>query len=112
MTHLWNSIIYWLMDRVQNRTFGARRSPRWEHLRRQHLIERPFCAVCETIEDCEVHHIKPFFLFPELELDPSNLITLCREHHYFFGHLNDWSSYNPDVETDALIYRGKLRNRP
>jgi hypothetical protein len=41
-----------------------------------------------TCQDCkvrggrlEVHHIKPWVLFPELRLDKSNGVTLCRDCH-------------------------------
>ena len=31
-----------------------------------------------------MHHIKPFHLYPQLELDPNNLITLCRSKYWRF----------------------------
>ncbi|GCE16544.1 HNH endonuclease [Dictyobacter kobayashii] len=56
----------------------------------------------------QVHHIKPFHLYPELELDPNNLITLCeirgRTHHLLIGHLDDWESYNIRVRADTKRY--------
>jgi hypothetical protein len=52
--------------------------------------------------------MKPFHLYPQLELDPSNLITLCeikgRDHHLLIGHLDDWESYNPNVRSDTRRY--------
>ncbi|GCE29115.1 hypothetical protein KDA_45990 [Dictyobacter alpinus] len=55
-----------------------------------------------------MHHIKPFHLYPELELDPGNLITLCeikgRTHHLLIGHLDDWQSYNLRVRADTKRY--------
>jgi len=49
--------------------------------------------------------MKPFHLHPELELDPTNLITLCmqpgQECHLYVGHGDSWKAYNPDVKQDA-----------
>ena len=111
MIELWNYFIYWLQDKLENRTFGAARSPMWEHARRQWIVKNPACAVCETEKGCEVHHKLPFHLHPERELDPTNFITLCRDHHYLFGHLLNWSAYNPEVEVDSKIYNGKIKSR-
>jgi hypothetical protein len=47
-----------------------------------------------------------------LELDRANLITLCRDHHFWFGHLGSWSSWNANVREDAAIWRAKIANRP
>jgi hypothetical protein len=55
-----------------------------------------------------VHHIRPFHLHPELELEQDNLITLCekRAHdcHFQVGHFMNWSWFNPDVRVDAADY--------
>ena len=85
------------------------RSPEWPALAHAHLAKEPGCRVCgHTGQGLQVHHIKPFHLFPELELDPNNLITLCelkgRDHHLLIGHLDDWASYNPQVRTDVDKY--------
>lgn len=52
--------------------------------------------------------MKPFHLFPELELDDSNLITLCEKSghdcHFIFGHFHDWTLYNPNVIADVANY--------
>lgn len=87
------------------------RSSKWEKVRIEHLKQEPKCRVCETDKDLEVHHIKPFHLYPESELDPSNLITLCRNHHYDIAHLRDWSSYNPTVKVDVSWFNYKIRHR-
>jgi 5-methylcytosine-specific restriction enzyme A len=64
-----------------------------------------------------VHHIKPFHLFPDLELSFANLITLGEacptgNHHLLFGHLGYWSSWNEDVVKDARTFRIKIQTRP
>ena len=92
----------------------AGRSGRWPRVRAAHLAANPTCAVCGTRENLEVHHIQPFHLFPELELDPGNLLTLCESpthnDHLLFGHLLNWSLWNPAVVRDAEWMLGRLRN--
>lgn len=97
---------------------GLCRSGRWPTVRSWHLQEKPTCAVCGGLKKVEVHHIHPFHLHPELELEPDNLITLC-EHdddgvncHLFFGHLGNFKSFNTDVEQDAAAWRQKIAARP
>lgn len=89
------------------------RDRRWESVRQNHIKKNSICRVCgkRKSSDLEVHHIRPYHLYPELELDPSNLITLCRIHHFWFGHLGDWSAYNPAVVNDCLLANGKIKNR-
>ncbi|WP_263147900.1 HNH endonuclease [Pseudomonas sp. RIT-PI-AD] len=55
---------------------------RWLETRRRHLALHPLCLDCTTAgrvtPGVVVDHIKPRKVFPELELEPSNLRTLCR----------------------------------
>lgn len=88
------------------------RDGRWPALRRKHLKREPKCTVCGTDIELDVHHIDPVSWKPERELDEDNLMTLCRVHHYLFGHLNDWESFNPWVEMDVEIWRQKMEDRP
>ncbi len=88
------------------RQHGHERSPEWERVEREHRLREPACVACgHTGEGLQVHHIQPFHLHPELELDQNNLITLCEvkeyDHHLLLGHLDEWESYNKDVRTDA-----------
>jgi len=82
------------------------RSPRWETVRKRHLKSFPACAACGCEQQLQVHHIKPFHLYPELELENSNLITLCENKgyqcHLNVGHLGSWKKENPNVVQDAL----------
>jgi 5-methylcytosine-specific restriction protein A len=94
------------------------RSPKWGAVRKDWLAIHKHCAACGSSEKLQVHHKKPFHLYPELELDYENLITLCEdpkgsECHLQIGHLGNWKSFNPNVETDAreiLFARGKRQN--
>lgn len=93
--------------------FNQKRSPQWEKIRNDHLAANPKCAACGTAESLEVHHVKPFHIFPELELDPNNLITLCeyRGCHLRFGHSFLWRAWNPSVVLDAQMQLGRIKNR-
>ena len=94
------------------------RSPKWEGVRAKHLKAHPVCAACGTKKTLEVHHIVPFSDNPELELDPSNLITLCESAtdgiicHLCIGHLGNYQSYNKNVQYDAAVWLDKFNSRP
>ena len=97
---------------------GPMRSDKWPTIRALHLRQFPTCAACGGIEKLEAHHINPFHLEPDLELDPLNLITLCESDkngvncHLFFGHLGCFLSYNIDVCIDVVAWERKILNRP
>jgi hypothetical protein len=89
------------------------RSWKWKDVRKKHLKIQPSCQACGRLDNLEVHHIEPFQLKPEKELDPNNLITLCSKScHLTFGHLMDYKSWNTDVVNDSRLYLQKLNNRP
>jgi hypothetical protein len=94
---------------------AAPRSPHWPSVRREHLDRDPVCNVCSGTEHLNVHHVRPFHLFPELELEQSNLITLCERPphncHFLFGHLWSWAAWNPRVREDAAEWRNKVKHR-
>jgi hypothetical protein len=78
--------------------YADERSPQWRKVRAEHLAVEPQCAACGEEGELEVHHIVPFNEKPELELEPTNLITLCRHCHWRLGHGGkDWSEGWPDV---------------
>lgn len=93
------------------------RSSKWPTVRKYHIQANPVCVACGSKEGLHVHHIKPFHSHPELELVPTNLITLCREHHFSIGHdpdgpgprKPDWKESNPNVIRDAQLHRHKLK---
>lgn len=97
-------------------TFGAQRSPRWSSVREHHLYTHPLCAICGSTKNVVVHHKKPFHLYPQLELDPSNLVTLCESDgmncHITFGHLGNFRSYNLFIDDDIKLWSYKILNRP
>lgn len=91
---------------------GIGRSSKWPTVRKMFLSKFPKCAVCGTNKDCEVHHKVPYHIDKSLELVPSNFITLCRPHHYLFGHLMNWASFNVNCELDAKLWSAKIKDRP
>jgi hypothetical protein len=89
------------------------RDSQWPAIRRQHLSVYPTCAACGTPMEPAVHHIQTFHEHPELELDPSNLITLCQLHccHLMLGHSGNWRAWNPHVREDAALLLQRIRER-
>jgi hypothetical protein len=88
----------------------AKRAPGWSSVRKRHLADNNICAACGRSKDLEVHHIKPVHLFPELELDLSNLITLCADPcHIVFGHFMDFKKWNKTVISDCAEYLTKVK---
>ena len=84
--------------------YGVLRSSGWSKVRANWIKANPKCLACGTTHNLDVHHIKPYHLFPELELDTTNLVTLCRKHHYEIGHFRDWRKYNIDVVVDSILF--------
>ena len=85
---------------------GESRSPQWPGVRKAHLEREPACRVCGGTSKLEVHHKKPFHLFPDLELEDSNLITLCEgwkncNCHLVIGHHGNFKKFNDTVVADA-----------
>lgn len=88
---------------------GVPRSSMWAKVRAAHLKAHPACEACAQKDALEVHHIEPFHLRPELELDPTNLMTLCGAPcHIVHGHLMAWARVNRTVVADVRTYRAKL----
>ena len=91
------------------------RSPQWAGVRKAWLKLNPACAACGSTDNLEVHHMQPYHLHPDLELDNKNFITLCENGgncHFFVGHLKDWKSFNSTVREDAKIVLKKIKSRP
>lgn len=99
---------------MQSKPMEEKRSTHWPKVRGEHLAQHPACEVCgHAGEKVNVHHILPFHLHPDLELDPNNLITLCEDEHFvnchlFLGHLGNFKGWNPAVTTDAAEFHQKL----
>jgi len=105
-----------IKDIVQGKApLTTARSSKWAGVRAAHLKVQPLCAVCEGKENLNVHHIRPFHLHPDLELEPTNLITLCEceKHglncHLLIGHLGSFKNINPEVIADVATWNAKLK---
>jgi 5-methylcytosine-specific restriction protein A len=113
------ALIKHLIDAAQGKhPIGAARSSRWPTVRKKHLELHPTCEMCGGKEKAEVHHIRPFHLHPDLELDPKNLVMLCEAKkvgancHLLFGHLGNFKSWNVEVIANAREWAAKIENRP
>ena len=105
-----------IKDRIQGRAKkGQRRSSGWPKARKAHKKANPTCAVCESTKSVEVHHIVPFNIAPDLELDPENFMSLCENKRYginchlLIGHLGNYRRTNPNCGLDAIIWHQKIK---
>ena len=85
------------------------RSNDWPKIAKSWISTHNICEACGGIKRLNVHHIKPFHQYPELELDPNNLITLCmgeHECHIKIGHGGNFRTANESVVVDTqIVYR-------
>lgn len=99
-------------NKVTHKFVTLRRSNQWPVLRKKWLGIEPECQSCNKITKLEVHHIKPVHLYPELELNEENLITLCENPtmncHFIMGHCLNWLAWNKDVRFDANQIRDSI----
>jgi hypothetical protein len=102
------------------------RSGQWTAVRNRFVEKHPECAACGSRSNLNVHHVVPFHVDPSLELEDSNLITLCAgseangQHncHFRIGHDPDgpvgpkrsnWKASNSDVRSDAQTMYQRLQ---
>jgi 5-methylcytosine-specific restriction enzyme A len=108
---VWTAHYFW----PESRPKGVR-SPLWPGVRKKHLVKQPVCQICGGSQFLNVHHIEPFHINPDKELDEGNLITLCEKPgfncHFLFGHLLDWHSWNKDILKDVRVWAAKIVGRP
>lgn len=88
---------------------GVPRSSKWNKVRDDFLKDNPFCEACGVKADI-VHHILPYHFEPNLELDESNLISLCSECHLVLAHLKSFKRFDPDIKEVARLFRKKVKN--
>lgn len=92
------------------------RSKLWKAKRDWFLSVNKSCAICGSRYKLEVHHIKPFHLFPDLELDDNNLITLCEGYqngfncHLYFAHLGNYKHANANLIQNIEIYKKLVKD--
>lgn len=86
------------------------RSGLWPAVRKAHLRVEPRCQWCGSTWFVQVHHVYPFHLYPERELDPHWLISLCEPPgssgcHLSRGHRGRWTDYDPDIRRKCEEHR-------
>lgn len=95
---------------------SAYQSTKWRKLREWYIREHPVCEECikkGIVSPAEVHHIKSPFRNVDgemtidwgLMLNPTNLKSLCKEHHGEL-HARQQGSMNPEEvlrQLDALL---------
>jgi 5-methylcytosine-specific restriction enzyme A len=103
-----------LADRLEGKAPpGASRSAEWSAFRDRTLKGRG-CAVCGGRKNLTLHHIIPFHLAPDLELDHNNVIPLCQAGmygincHLVLGHLGNWQRTNVNVLADVAYWHTRL----
>lgn len=89
-----------VLDEVGYELFGRPWSVR--RAQRQVVADQPWCSICRFRGSDDVpltgHHIIPWSVAPELGSDLSNLISLCRNCHFTWGHGQaSWRAYVPNV---------------
>jgi 5-methylcytosine-specific restriction endonuclease McrA len=82
----------------------------WRNARNAHVKDHPVCEMCGINKKIEVHHIKPYSKYPAYRYDDSNLITLCHECHFRFGHGRNYHMSNPDIENLCKQAKESLKN--
>lgn len=103
--HLISHAVRVIKTIAYERATKEKRSPHWPTVRKHHLEAHPTCAACGNKKKLQVHHEKPFHTDPKLELEPTNLITLCeavgKDCHLLYGHGDSFFWYSKTVVADA-----------
>lgn len=93
----------------------GKRSSKWPAIEKAKLSKSPACECCGATKHLQVHHIHPFHLHPELELDMNNLVTLCmdkNECHIKVGHGDNFKAYNPNLLSDLADAKSDISKLP
>lgn len=103
-----------MTDRINGKApRNAKRSSQWASVRDSFLRGRR-CAVCGGRRSLVAHHVIPFHLAPDLELEESNLIPLCEAKRYginchlLCGHVGNWQRANPIVLADVAYWHQRI----
>lgn len=105
-----------LVAPVPEELLGAQRSGKWRSVEKAHLLRQPTCGACGGRRFLQVHHVIPFSHDPSLELEASNLQTLCMDPahlcHWTWGHLGkSWNTFNPDVIDNTMWWLKKREGK-
>lgn len=83
----------------------------WNNFKRGYIYRHhPLrCAACDTHISVELHHIVPISEPDSPRNVDSNIIALCRHHHFVIGHNSNWSISNPNVVRDVALIRSMTK---
>lgn len=109
------TIIQRLFGLLEAPTFGGvARSPKFAQLSRDCIKEAN--GLCQMglhkptlLNPLNTHHILEFHNNPTLELLKSNLIVLCRFHHYAHGHFFNWKDANHAIRENCSMFNCELK---
>ena len=110
-----SALFWWTISTLHgdSNPLAENRSPLWRKCRNNHLKKHPKCELCGGTDVLRVHHIQPFHIAPDLELEPDNLITLCERKkygincHFWYGHLGNWRLVNETCVEDVAKWHDK-----
>ena len=88
---------------------GIPRSSKWPKIRNDFIRQYPNCEACGVKAET-VHHIIPYHKNPLLELDTSNLISLCDECHLVLAHLKSFQRFDSDIKEVTRLFKKKVEN--
>lgn len=90
------------------RTTG--RGSQWKKTRDSAIKRQPFCALCGTFNNIQVHHIVPFRLTKDNS--KNNLVSLCVKHHKIVETItHDIEHIEKDLDRMQLIIRTILNEK-
>jgi len=75
------------------------------------------CDICKTPAmrfriRLEVHHRVPVHADPTKAADPDNMVVACASCHYHVCHLDNWSTWNSNIDvTSAQMRRAWVDNQ-
>ena len=95
---------------VTNALWSSPRSGRWRALRNEMVREHPRCFVCGA-PTTVIHHLRPFGVDHDGELNRMNLIWYCDRCHLFVGHLCCFRAWNTNCRNDSVEMKWKIVNR-
>jgi len=96
----------WLCNTERTKHYGVS----WIKRRNGIVRKSPFCAICGTMKNLQVHHIIPYRLTNNN--DDENLIPLCIKHHKYVESLtHDIELVETDYERMHLALNIMLRER-
>ncbi len=88
---------------------------KFERLAEEHKKISPACLICGSTENCDVHHLFPWEMFPDKRYEPKFFRTLCRnpgcQGHLIAGHCGDWKAWSQHTDTDIVYLKARRHER-